>query len=36
VIENGRITEIGSHETLIATDGRSREIVALQTRLAMV
>jgi ATP-binding cassette subfamily B protein/subfamily B ATP-binding cassette protein MsbA len=36
VIENGRITEIGSHETLMATDGRYREMVALQTSLAMV
>jgi ATP-binding cassette subfamily B protein/subfamily B ATP-binding cassette protein MsbA len=36
VIENGSITEIGSHETLMATDGRYREMVALQTRLAMV
>jgi ATP-binding cassette subfamily B protein/subfamily B ATP-binding cassette protein MsbA len=36
VIENGSITEIGSHETLMATDGRYREMVALQTRLAAV
>jgi ATP-binding cassette subfamily B protein/subfamily B ATP-binding cassette protein MsbA len=36
VIENGSITEIGNHESLMATDGRYREMVALQTRLAMV
>jgi ATP-binding cassette subfamily B protein/subfamily B ATP-binding cassette protein MsbA len=35
VIENGSITEIGSHETLMASDGRYREMVALQTRLAV-
>jgi len=36
VIENGRISEIGSHETLMATDGRYREMVLLQTRPAEV
>jgi ATP-binding cassette subfamily B protein/subfamily B ATP-binding cassette protein MsbA len=36
VIENGRIREIGSHETLMATDGRYREMVLLQTRPAEV
>jgi ATP-binding cassette subfamily B protein/subfamily B ATP-binding cassette protein MsbA len=36
VLENGRITETGSHESLMATDGRYREMVLLQTRPAMV
>jgi ATP-binding cassette subfamily B protein len=36
VVENGRITEVGSHESLMATDGRYREMVLLQTRPAEV
>ena len=36
VLENGRITEIGTHDTLMATDGRYREMVLLQTRPAEV
>jgi ATP-binding cassette subfamily B protein/subfamily B ATP-binding cassette protein MsbA len=36
VLENGRITEIGSHEALMAADGRYREMVQLQTRPAEV
>jgi ATP-binding cassette, subfamily B, bacterial len=36
VLENGRITEIGSHESLMASDGRYRDMVLLQTRPAMV
>jgi ATP-binding cassette subfamily B protein len=32
VLENGRITETGSHESLMASDGRYREMVLLQTR----
>jgi ATP-binding cassette subfamily B protein/subfamily B ATP-binding cassette protein MsbA len=32
VLENGQITEIGSHESLMASDGRYREMVLLQTR----
>jgi ATP-binding cassette, subfamily B, bacterial len=35
VLENGRITEIGDHESLIASDGRYREMVLLQTRMAI-
>jgi len=31
VLENGRITETGNHESLMATDGRYREMVLLQT-----
>jgi ABC-type multidrug transport system fused ATPase/permease subunit len=36
VIENGRITETGTHESLMADGGRYREMVTLQTRLAEV
>ena len=36
VLENGRITEVGSHDSLMASDGRYREMVLLQTRLALV
>ena len=36
VIENGSITEIGTHDALMATDTRYREMVMLQTRLAAV
>jgi ATP-binding cassette subfamily B protein/subfamily B ATP-binding cassette protein MsbA len=35
VLENGRITEIGSHEELMATDGRYRDMVLLQTQPAV-
>ena len=31
VIEAGRITEIGTHESLMATDSKYREMVLLQT-----
>jgi ATP-binding cassette, subfamily B, bacterial len=34
VLENGRITEIGTHDSLMASDGRYREMVMLQTRPA--
>jgi ATP-binding cassette subfamily B protein/subfamily B ATP-binding cassette protein MsbA len=34
VIENGSIIEVGSHEGLMASDGRYREMVTLQTQLA--
>jgi ATP-binding cassette subfamily B protein/subfamily B ATP-binding cassette protein MsbA len=36
VLENGRITETGTHDSLMATDGRYREMVLLQTRPAEV
>jgi ATP-binding cassette subfamily B protein/subfamily B ATP-binding cassette protein MsbA len=36
VLENGHITETGTHESLMATDGRYREMVLLQTRPAEV
>jgi ATP-binding cassette subfamily B protein/subfamily B ATP-binding cassette protein MsbA len=36
VLENGHITETGTHETLMATDSRYREMVLLQTRPAEV
>jgi ATP-binding cassette subfamily B protein/subfamily B ATP-binding cassette protein MsbA len=36
VLENGRITEIGTHESLMASNGRYSEMVLLQTRPAMV
>jgi ATP-binding cassette subfamily B protein/subfamily B ATP-binding cassette protein MsbA len=32
VLENGRITETGTHDSLMSTDGRYREMVLLQTR----
>jgi ATP-binding cassette subfamily B protein/subfamily B ATP-binding cassette protein MsbA len=32
VLESGHITETGTHESLMATDGRYREMVLLQTR----
>jgi ATP-binding cassette subfamily B protein/subfamily B ATP-binding cassette protein MsbA len=35
VLENSRITEIGSHESLMASDSRYRDMVLLQTRPAM-
>ena len=36
VLEGGRITEIGTHESLMAASGRYNEMVLLQTRPAMV
>jgi ATP-binding cassette subfamily B protein/subfamily B ATP-binding cassette protein MsbA len=36
VLENGRIAELGNHESLMAAGGRYREMVLLQTRLALV
>jgi ATP-binding cassette, subfamily B, bacterial len=36
VLENGRIAELGSHESLMVAGGRYREMVMLQTRLALV
>ena len=36
VLEGGRIVEIGTHASLMATDGRYREMVLLQTRPAIV
>jgi ATP-binding cassette subfamily B protein/subfamily B ATP-binding cassette protein MsbA len=36
VIENGSITEVGNHDTLMSADTRYREMVMLQTRLAAV
>jgi ATP-binding cassette, subfamily B, bacterial len=36
VLEHGRITEIGNHETLMSTDGRYRDMVQLQTSAAAV
>jgi ABC-type multidrug transport system fused ATPase/permease subunit len=32
VLENGRITEAGTHEGLMASDGRYRDMVLLQTQ----
>jgi ATP-binding cassette subfamily B protein/subfamily B ATP-binding cassette protein MsbA len=32
VLEHGRITEVGSHEALMSTDGRYRDMVMLQTQ----
>jgi ATP-binding cassette subfamily B protein/subfamily B ATP-binding cassette protein MsbA len=34
VIENGNIIEVGGHDSLMAADGRYREMVTLQTQLA--
>ena len=36
VLENGRITEIGSHEQLMNIDSRYRDMVLLQTQPAVV
>jgi ATP-binding cassette subfamily B protein/subfamily B ATP-binding cassette protein MsbA len=36
VLAGGRIAEIGDHESLMAAGGRYREMVMLQTRLALV
>jgi len=36
VLENGRIREIGGHESLMAGDGRYRDMVLLQTQPVMV
>jgi ATP-binding cassette subfamily B protein/subfamily B ATP-binding cassette protein MsbA len=36
VLDSGRIAEIGSHDVLMAAGGRYREMVMLQTRLALV
>jgi ATP-binding cassette subfamily B protein/subfamily B ATP-binding cassette protein MsbA len=36
VIENGSITEVGTHDILMSADTRYREMVTLQTRLAAV
>jgi ATP-binding cassette subfamily B protein/subfamily B ATP-binding cassette protein MsbA len=36
VLQNGRITEVGSHEALMSTDGRYRDMVLLQTQPAGV
>jgi len=36
VLEAGQIVEIGTHASLMATDGRYREMVLLQTRPAIV
>jgi len=36
VLENGRITEIGTHDQLLAAEGRYQEMIAMQTQGAAV
>ena len=36
VLENGRITEVGPHDLLITANGRYRDMVLLQTQVAMM
>jgi ATP-binding cassette subfamily B protein len=36
VLENGRITEVGPHDSLITANGRYRDMLLLQTQVAMI